>query len=134
MNFKTHKDKLPQNTINEIRNILSDLGFFVYESEWHSFTDNCHSVRLGNDELQCFTNGKGISKQYALASAYAEFMERLQGNLLISKNYGIMNKEDFSYPDDIEMILGSYAKKNRIVIENIMDPSIVDQHHDFKIK
>lgn len=38
------------------------------------------------------TNGKGVTKEYALASAYAEFMERLQSNFLLKSSF--LNKED----------------------------------------
>lgn len=34
------------------------------------------------DDLDIGTNGKGGSYQYALASGYAEFMERLQNGIL----------------------------------------------------
>ena len=42
------------------------------------------------------SNGKGISKEFAMASAYAELMERLQSRMLI-RNYflnKVINKLD----------------------------------------
>jgi ribosomal protein S12 methylthiotransferase accessory factor len=38
-------------------------------------------------EFDIGTNGKGTSIEYACASAYAEFMERLQNNILIKKPF-----------------------------------------------
>ena len=135
MNFKIHKDKLPQDTIKEIRNILSELNIFLQESNWFSVTKDCYSVNISNMELPgCFSNGKGVSKHYALASAYAEFMERLQSDFLIKKNFGIMEKDDFSYPDEIEQSLGLYAEKNSVIIDNLIDSKTLEKYKDFKIK
>ena len=135
MNFKTHKDSLPHETIKRIINILSELGIFLYEREWFSFSNNCHSLNLAAMELPgYFSNGKGVSRQYALASAYAEFMERLQSGFLISKNFGLMEEENFGYLDEIEMEFGDYAEKNKIIIENLTDSITMEKYKDLKIK
>ena len=42
--------------------------------------DGVHSVRI-ETEGKFGTNGKGKNKIFALASAYGEFLERLQNNL-----------------------------------------------------
>ena len=39
------------------------------------------------------SNGKGISKEYALASAYAEFMERIQTRYLFTSKNGIIRSK-----------------------------------------
>ncbi len=45
------------------------------------------------------SNGKGYTRSYALASAYAEFMERIQNMYLIKNHYGLFVKSLFLYPD-----------------------------------
>lgn len=57
----------------------------LYEDKDYRF----HSCRIyvDREELEEFrigTNGKGIQQNYALASAYGEFMERIQNNALFS--------------------------------------------------
>ncbi len=88
--LKPYKDEKPLITINKIRSILNELGIFVsekYAQDGNFFT--CR-VKIVSDNLKEFdigTNGKGTSIEYACASAYAEFMERLQNNILIKKPF-----------------------------------------------
>ena len=77
------KDALPSETVKNIRLILKNNGFKVVEKKY-SYDGVFFSARV---ELKSFqgigTNGKGITKDAALASAYAELMERLQSRFLI---------------------------------------------------
>jgi ribosomal protein S12 methylthiotransferase accessory factor len=86
------KDALPEETVNKIKMILKGISIIVIEKEYLSVGHNIFSIRL---ELKDFSllgvNGKGFSKKLALASAYAELMERLQAGFLI-KTY-FLNKE-----------------------------------------
>lgn len=88
--LKPYKEEKPLITINRIRSILNDVGIFVSEKfiqDGDYFT--CRIV-IANDNLMEFnigTNGKGTSIEYAYASAYAEFMERLQNNVLIKASF-----------------------------------------------
>lgn len=73
------KDKLPLETINLIKKILSENKIKIKESKITNINNSVFSVRLELKNIPGVgTNGKGITKEYALASAYAEFMERLQ--------------------------------------------------------
>ncbi|MCR4774715.1 MAG: YcaO-like family protein [Prevotella sp.] len=85
--MKKYKTCSPENTILRIRQILNDLGILLYERhKLHSKFYSCR-VSLGNKgliPLNIGTNGKGRSFEYSLASGYAEFMERLQNNLLLN--------------------------------------------------
>jgi ribosomal protein S12 methylthiotransferase accessory factor len=94
-----HKDCQPELTVSLIKNILSDLGIHLIERT-RCFSTNCHSANVYSKEFPRFrANGKGPSKAYALASAYAEFMERLQGRVLLKNDFGLMAKESDLYPD-----------------------------------
>lgn len=77
------KDALPSETVKNVRLILKNNGFKVVEKKY-SYDGVFFSARV---ELKSFqgigTNGKGITKDAALASAYAELMERLQSRFLI---------------------------------------------------
>lgn len=88
--LKPYKEELPVLTVNKIRNILNDIGIFVTEE--YKQDGDYHTCRLeiANEKLKEFnigTNGKGTSVEYCYASAYAEFMERLQNSILIKKSY-----------------------------------------------
>ena len=75
---RKYKDKLPLNTINQIRNILDDLGILTVEKAWSNSADGFYSVTVSIANTTLSTNGKGTTYEYALASAYGELMERLQ--------------------------------------------------------
>lgn len=73
-----YKDATPEDTISKIRTILIQKGFFTTEINWKSSMDKVFSCSVKLDGLPFQVNGKGLSAKYALASAYGEFMERLQ--------------------------------------------------------
>lgn len=80
---RVYKDCSPENTIAKIKQVLINLGIKIVREDWNHFVNGIYSVRI-ESEYPCFgTNGKGRSKEYALASAYAEYLERLQNGLLI---------------------------------------------------
>ncbi len=89
---KPYKAVSPDATISEVRRILDECDIFVSESGC-SFEDpgvySCH-LRLSGPEVadaEFAVNGKGMSPEYALASAYGELMERMQ-NFLLFGDYG----------------------------------------------
>lgn len=87
------KDKLPLETINLIKKILKENKIKIRESKITNINNSVFSVRVELKNIPGVgTNGKGITKEYALASAYAEFMERLQSGFLIKSDY--LNKEN----------------------------------------
>jgi len=106
---RNYKDKLPMETVNRIRDILINLDIFTKESYWGNPYSNLFSVSISTShELGRFsTNGKGQYEDYCLASAYGEFMERLQNNLFLLNislpNYQYLKDKFgfYSYPDEI---------------------------------
>ena len=78
-----YKDKNPIETVNNIKNILSKLGVRIEETEIESGVGTYSTQIKGyyNDTFIGFSNGKGSTKEFALASGYAEFMERIQNML-----------------------------------------------------
>lgn len=85
--WKGYKAVSPNETIDRIRRILAGIGV---NTECREFGKDgiCRSVRviLSDKELRQLgigTNGKGMDEDYAMASAYAEMMERLQNKMLI---------------------------------------------------
>lgn len=77
------KECKPEDTIERIRKILNDFHIEVEESfQQRDETINTYSSRVTLKNTTIGTNGKGISREYCQASAYAEFMERLQNNII----------------------------------------------------
>jgi len=70
-----YKDDAPLNTISKIRNEFQKLGIFIYET-WKNIGE-IYSVNLNIDGTTLTSNGKGESRELALASAYGEMAERL---------------------------------------------------------
>ena len=90
---KRYKAKAPAQTIGEIKDIIrSELGLSLQETLYHDERSRFHSCRISIDsdglgEFRIGTNGKGVEKNYALASAHGEFMERIQNNALLSYDW-----------------------------------------------
>lgn len=83
--YKNYKACPPEQTIQKIRNILSEIGIFMHESNF-SHGDGLFNCRMSvnNDSLGALNigqNGKGRTYEYSLASGYAEFMERIQNGI-----------------------------------------------------
>ena len=83
---KQYKATSPMATVQRIKGLLSSAGIRVKE-ETLTLKGLVYSVRItitnGRIEgLGLGSNGKGVSPEYALASGYAELMERLQTRLL----------------------------------------------------
>ena len=93
--MKKYKAFPPETTIANIRTALHKLGLLLHES--HILHRDFYSCRviLGNKDLlplNIGTNGKGRSFEYSLASGYAEFMERLQNQLLLNSKKMLTSK------------------------------------------
>ncbi len=72
------KDAPLEDTITRVRNRLAELGFDVEPSLWRNPLPNCWSVHIKDRGCPAlFTNGKGATREAALASALGEFVERL---------------------------------------------------------
>lgn len=80
---RSYKESLPEETIDKIFRIFDNLGINISKEMWSQFTESIYSVRIESYNPFFGTNGKGRNKLYALASAYAEYMERLQNGILI---------------------------------------------------
>jgi len=75
-----NKCDIPSNTIKRIKNGLQKLDL---ESEYYPFrvSDNIYWGRVWIDSIRIVCNGKGLTPEFAEASAYAELAERLSAGL-----------------------------------------------------
>ncbi len=98
------KEVAPVETVKRIKQILSSIDVKVDETWFDSGLSNCFSLNLFANGGSPFSNGKGITKEFAQASAYGEFIERLQGGLFFYKNQSIIRDKSLdmhSYAPDV---------------------------------
>jgi len=89
------KDTSPQLTIERIQKLLRDVGIELEETCKNSGIENCWSCQvLVKGGHPFFSNGKGVTRDLARASAYAEFIERLQCGLFLYKFQSINRDAD----------------------------------------
>ncbi len=135
MEYSILKEAKPEQTVNRIKALLSDMGIKLSEeiisSEYQKlYTPSSLKVFLHFNK-ECSTNGKGSCFINAKASAYAEFMERLQSQFLIPFN----NSQYIYSPDEkiidenilSENLINKYIKDKELLLNmNLLANSIVD--------
>lgn len=90
------KDCPPAQTVSRIQEILADFGIQV-ELRWHeSGVPYCYSNTLSVPGTTFRVNGKGLTRDFAIASAYGELIERLQVGFI----YGPTSLKDGDFAID----------------------------------
>lgn len=106
------KDKSPKETINTIKKILKENDIIIKEKKIRKNFRGVYSIRI-EDKNNQGTNGKGLSMNLARASAYAEFIERLQSNMLSKKRikFKKIDKNNKIYKSLLNKATTTYKKK-----------------------
>ena len=98
------KDLPLEQTIATMSGILAGLGMKIEIASWRNIVPNVWSLHVRDSQSQlCFTNGKGATKESALASALGEFIERLNCNFFYNDQYwgeDIANAAFVHYPNE----------------------------------
>ena len=98
------KDLPLEQTIANMSAILADLGMKIEIASWRNIVPNVWSLHIRDAHSpMCFTNGKGATKEGALASALGEFIERLNCNFFYNDQFwgeDIASAEFVHYPDE----------------------------------
>jgi ribosomal protein S12 methylthiotransferase accessory factor len=75
------KDLPLEQTIANMSDVLAKLGIKIEIASWRNLIPNVWSLHIRDAHSpMCFTNGKGSTKESALASALGEYIERLSNN------------------------------------------------------
>lgn len=102
--FIPGKDLPLEETIANMSGILANLGMKIEIASWRNIVPNVWSLHIRDAQSpMCFTNGKGSTKESALASALGEFIERLNCNFFYNDQFwgeDIANAEFVHYPDE----------------------------------
>ena len=79
--YITGKDLPLEQTIANMSGLLASLGIKIEIASWRNLIPNVWSLHVRDAHSpMCFTNGKGATKESALASALGEFIERISNN------------------------------------------------------
>ncbi|CAH1748721.1 Protein involved in RimO-mediated beta-methylthiolation of ribosomal protein S12 YcaO [Thauera humireducens] len=98
------KDLPLERTIANMSEVLADLGIKIEIASWRNLVPNVWSLHIRDAHSpMCFTNGKGASKESALASALGEYIERLNCNHFYNDQFwgeDIANAPFVHYPNE----------------------------------
>jgi ribosomal protein S12 methylthiotransferase accessory factor len=98
------KDLPLEQTIANMSTILANLGIKIEIASWRNLIPNVWSLHIRDAHSpMCFTNGKGATKESALASALGEYIERLSNNHFYAGAYwgeDIANAAFVHYPHE----------------------------------
>lgn len=117
------KDLPLEETIANMSAILAGLGMKIEIASWRNIVPNVWSLHIRDAQSpMCFTNGKGSTKESALASALGEFIERLNCNFFYNDQFwgeDIANAEFVHYPDEKWFQPGPNGE---------LPPEVLDEH------
>ena len=98
------KDLPLEQTIANMSGVLASLGIKIEIASWRNIIPNVWSLHIRDAHSpMCFTNGKGSTKESALASALGEYIERLNCNHFYAGEFwgeDIANAPFVHYPDE----------------------------------
>lgn len=102
--FITGKDLPLEQTIANMSGLLAGLGIKIEIASWRNIIPNVWSLHIRDAHSpMCFTNGKGATKESALASALGEYIERLSNNHFYAGAFwgeDIANSDFVHYPNE----------------------------------
>ncbi len=98
------KDLPLEQTIANMSALLAEIGIKIEIASWRNIIPNVWSLHIRDAHSpMCFTNGKGATKESALASALGEYLERINCNHFYAGAYWgkeIANAEFVHYPNE----------------------------------
>jgi ribosomal protein S12 methylthiotransferase accessory factor len=98
------KDLPLEQTIANMAGLLAGLGIKIEIASWRNIIPNVWSLHIRDAHSpMCFTNGKGSTKESALASALGEYIERLNNNHFYAGAFwgeDIANSAFVHYPNE----------------------------------
>ena len=113
---KPYKADTAQGTLNRIKTIISKHSIPVQEQKLGDDKRfySCRIFLSHDDDSSIGTNGKGMNREYAMASGYAELMERFQNRVIVYPNPASINAPCRFFPDE-----KPYHWEKSEIIENV---------------
>lgn len=118
--YSKHKDRDPRQTVEAIKAKLASMGLDT-NLRWtsHQF-DGTWSNRVTIAGASIGTNGKGTSRDYAMASGYAELMERIQNKAIGHRTHienSFASYGFYDFPDERLVPASELVARHDSVIE-----------------
>ncbi len=116
---RRYKETTPDKTVKRIKEILKKHNVEVEENWGKKSSVGTHSLRVCIKGTNIGQNGKGMTKDYALASGYAEFLERYQNGMFVFRT----EKETIDFPftysaDEKKLTIEEIEKQEDSFINN----------------
>lgn len=132
------KNSPVEQSISKMKAVLKDVGCEATFSQEKHPLKNCFSVNLASIEApnHIYSNGKGVISDASIASAYGEYIERLQTNNFFIDFY-LPNRK--YYPDELAFDFGGdylnpELKKIYSANGELEDKDLVDFNSDYMDK
>lgn len=116
MNYDIKKDAKPEDTVARIKKTLDEIGIKT-EVFCTGSGKNHYSLRVIIAGTEIGTNGKGTCEINALASGYAEFMERLQTEFLFTFKKQLASEEKIINQDYFKWLPVDNLKENNLIFK-----------------
>ena len=78
---RRYKEVTPEETVKKLKGLLEKLRIEVVEKWSNESSVGTYSLRVCIKGTDIGQNGKGMTKEFAMASGYAEFFERMQNGM-----------------------------------------------------
>ena len=82
---RRYKETTPDKTVKRIKEILKKHKIEIEENWGKKSKVGTYSLRVCIKGTNIGQNGKGMTKEYAMASGYAEFLERYQNGMYLNQ-------------------------------------------------
>ena len=117
---RRYKEVAPEKTVERLKNLLKELGIEVEENWIDTSSVGTYSLRINVKGTNIGQNGKGMTKEFAMASGYAEFFERFQNGMFRFKVEKPTKELPFSYaPDEKTLSVDELMQGNNSYLETI---------------
>lgn len=118
---RRYKEITPEETVKKLKKILKEMKIEVEEKWSKRSSVDTYSVRICIKGTDIGQNGKGMTKEFAMASGYAEFFERLQNGMLRFRIEKPTKELPFSNsPDEKHLKIEQLMQNNNSLLENII--------------
>lgn len=119
---RRYKEVTPEETVKRLKNLLNKLGIEVEEKWSNESSVGTYSLRVTVKGTDIGQNGKGMTKEFAMASSYAEFFERFQNGMFRFRIEKPTEKIPFSNsPDEKHLTVEEAMNGNNSFFEYILN-------------
>ncbi len=118
---RRYKEVEPEETVKRLKNLLNKIGIEVDEKWSNESSVGTYSLRIAIKGTDIGQNGKGMTKEFAMASSYAEFFERFQNGVFRFRMEKPTKDLPFSNaPDEKHLSVEEAMKGNNSFFEYII--------------